>query len=122
MKQIGLRVKKFRIKNNLTQDELAKKVGYSSKSMIHKIETGKTDIPFSKAIELATALGITVNDLSGTTKNNSLIKEFSKSFREFLLDNSGNTDIIGILNSMNNDQLNKLSELIKLMFTNEKKD
>lgn len=41
MSTLGERVKKERIKLGMTQDELAKKAGYSSRTSINKIENGR---------------------------------------------------------------------------------
>lgn len=42
------RIKLRREQLEITQDELAKKIGYTSRSTINKIELGKNDIPQSK--------------------------------------------------------------------------
>lgn len=42
----------------MTQDELAQKVGYKSRSSINKIEMNENDIPQSKIVEIAKALDI----------------------------------------------------------------
>ncbi len=51
--------KKRRESLGLTQDELAKKVGYKSRSSINKIELGKTDITQSKVVAFADVLRTT---------------------------------------------------------------
>lgn len=56
---LGLRIKKRREELKLTQQELALKLGYKSRSSINKIEIGENDIPFSKLSEIATALNTT---------------------------------------------------------------
>lgn len=57
--ELGNRIRILRLKNRFTQDELAQKVGYTSRSSINKIEKGLVDIPQSKIAELAEALGVT---------------------------------------------------------------
>jgi transcriptional regulator with XRE-family HTH domain len=49
----------------LTQEELAIKMGYKSKSTINKIELGINDIPQSKIIKFAEVLGTTPAFLMG---------------------------------------------------------
>jgi transcriptional regulator with XRE-family HTH domain len=49
----------------LTQEELAKKMGYKSKSTINKIELGINDIPQSKIFQFAEVLGTTPAYLMG---------------------------------------------------------
>ena len=58
-------IRKRRKELNLTQDELAALTGYSGKSMIAKIESGKVDIPQSKIVEFAKALRTTPAKLMG---------------------------------------------------------
>lgn len=53
---IGERIRDRRIALNMTQEELAVKMGYKTKSSINKIELGKSDIPLSKVSEFAVAL------------------------------------------------------------------
>ncbi len=50
------RIRKLRVKLCMSQEELALKVGYTSRSTIHKIELGKIDLPNSKIPLLAKAL------------------------------------------------------------------
>ena len=47
-KTIGLKIKEFRKKNNLTQDALAKSLGYYDKSVISHIEKGDADMTYEK--------------------------------------------------------------------------
>ncbi|MDY2573339.1 MAG: XRE family transcriptional regulator [Fusobacterium necrophorum] len=62
---LGERVKLKREKMNLSQEELAEKMGYKSKTSIHKIEQGITDLPLSKVSELAKVLKCTPAYLMG---------------------------------------------------------
>ena len=50
---LGERIKALRLKFNLTQEELAKNLGYTSRSTINKIEKGLIDIPQSKVNQLS---------------------------------------------------------------------
>lgn len=63
--QIGDRIKARRLELGLTQDELAKKLGYRSRSTINKIEMNINDITQPKIIEFANALDTTVQYLMG---------------------------------------------------------
>ncbi len=62
---IGLRIKKLREKYNISQEELAKKIGYSSRSSINKIEKDGRGIPSDKIVEFANALNTTPSYLMG---------------------------------------------------------
>lgn len=58
-------IKKRREELKLSQDELATKLGYKSRSSINKIELGLSDIPFSKIPLFAKALEIEPEVLMG---------------------------------------------------------
>lgn len=64
---IGNRIKERRLELRLTQEELATKLGYKSKSAINKIELGINDISQSKVVRFAEALDTTPADLMGWT-------------------------------------------------------
>lgn len=63
--EFGTRIKQKRLELNMTQDELARKVGYTSRSSINKIELGFVDLPQSKIAAIANALGTTPAYLMG---------------------------------------------------------
>lgn len=68
MSTIGDNICKFRKQLCITQEELAKKLGYKSKSTINKIELGINDIPQRKIEQFAAALHTTPADLMGWTE------------------------------------------------------
>ena len=68
LEDFGRRVREFRLQKRLSQQELADRVGYKGKDMISRIESGQTNIPMPKAIEIANALGVKVSDLTGSWK------------------------------------------------------
>ncbi len=65
----GERVRQRREELGLSQDELARKLGYRSRSTINKIELGKNDIGQSKIIAFAKALETTIDYLLGDSDN-----------------------------------------------------
>lgn len=71
--ELGKKVKQRRIELGLTQEELAKKMGYSSRVSINKIEMGR---PISQKIisRLATALNVSVPYLMGWEEENDKLK------------------------------------------------
>lgn len=89
---IGRRIRARRLELNLSQDELAKRAGYKSRSSINKIEQGKNDIPQTKIQDIAMALSTTVSYIMGwendtpkvetqiilTDKEKSLIKKYRR--------------------------------------------
>lgn len=60
---IGNRVKMYRESLNMTQEELALKVGYKGKSSISSIEKGTADIPSDKVSALAKVLRVSEQTL-----------------------------------------------------------
>ena len=62
---IGERIAARRKQLGLTQEELAHKLGYTSKSTINKIELGINDLRQSKIKEVAEALDVTPGYLMG---------------------------------------------------------
>lgn len=59
MLKIYENIKKYRLSLGLTQTELAERVGYTDRSMIAKIETGKIDLSRNKVYDFAKALHTT---------------------------------------------------------------
>lgn len=59
------RVKVRREELNLSQEELAKRMGYKSRSTINKIELGINDVSQTKIVALAKALDTTIGYLMG---------------------------------------------------------
>lgn len=65
MEEFYKNIRQKRIELNMTQTDLAKKVGYSDKSMIARIERGDIDLPQSKIVLFADALDMTPCSLMG---------------------------------------------------------
>lgn len=66
-------IKDRRLDLKLTQTDLAKRTGYSDKSMIAKIEAGKVDLPLSKIEIFADALEVSPSTLMGETWENDIL-------------------------------------------------
>mgnify|MGYP001128038469 FL=1 len=60
LKNVGKRIRKVRILRKLSQNELAKRCGYKSRSAINKIETGINDVPIYKLKIITEMLNIDV--------------------------------------------------------------
>jgi transcriptional regulator with XRE-family HTH domain len=58
------KIKELRKSRGWTQDELAEKVGYKSRSAIAAIESDRSDIPFSMLIKFAEVFGVPINSLT----------------------------------------------------------
>ena len=73
MKTLGINIRKKREELGMTQQELANKLGYASKSTINKIENGTNDITQSKIIAFAKVLNTTVPELMGWEQEKSKV-------------------------------------------------
>lgn len=72
---IGDRIKRRREELRLSQDELAKKLGYKSRSSLNKIELNQRDLPQSKIKAIADALNTTPSYIMGWEENQNESKE-----------------------------------------------
>lgn len=62
---IGRRIKERRTQLNMSQEELAKKMGYSTRTTVYKIEAGINDVSVSKVEAFAKALDATPEYIAG---------------------------------------------------------
>lgn len=69
MPEIGKRIRLRREELGMTQEELASRLGYKSKTTITKIENGTNDIVQSKVIEFAQILNTTPAYLMGWSES-----------------------------------------------------
>lgn len=72
LKEIGARIKAMREAMDMSQEMLAEKVGYKSRSSINKIEMGKNDIVQSTIKKIADALDTTPAYIMGWNEANSM--------------------------------------------------
>lgn len=100
-KMIGKNIKSRREELGLTQDDLAQKLGYRSRSSIQKIEKGVTDIPQSKIKSFAEALQTTPEYLMGWTS----------SHRESLTGNNEATELLNGYFQLNEDSKRLIREM-----------
>lgn len=62
--KIGQRIKELRVLNNMTQEDLGKRIG-SNKHLISKYESGKiTNIPYERLSQIANVFSLTVGELT----------------------------------------------------------
>ena len=76
--RVGNKISEYRKNLNMTQDELARKANYTSRSSINKIELGQVDIPQSKITAIAEALGVTVVTVSKALSDKEGVGELIK--------------------------------------------
>lgn len=65
MAMVGTRIKARRQELHMSQRDLADRMGYSNHSTIARIEAGKVDLPQSRIVQFADALGVTPGHLMG---------------------------------------------------------
>ncbi|WP_302550800.1 LexA family transcriptional regulator [uncultured Dialister sp.] len=73
MMALGENIKRARMKAQISQDELAKRLGYKSRSTIAKIESGENDLTQKKVAAFAKALNVSIDFLmdGDSNENNS---------------------------------------------------
>ena len=77
-------IKKFRLERGMTQDDLARRAGYTDRSSIAKIERGVVDLSQSKIKQFAEIFGVSQSALMGwvdeetSKKNDQLVVLIAK--------------------------------------------
>ena len=79
---IGERIKARRIELDMTQQELAEKIGYKGKTAISKIEANERDLRQSKIKPIANALNTTVEYIMGWEEKAPQLDEFQERLLE----------------------------------------
>lgn len=108
MLELYMNIKKFRKEKKMSQQKLAELTGYTDRSSIAKIEKGEVDIPQSKILMFAQALGVDAGTLMGADGVN---------------DNQSETDtfISGFQNLSENHQ-KAILEYVKFLSSQEQHD
>ena len=87
---IGDRIKDRRETLGLSQEELARMIGYTSRSSINKIETGVQQLRQSKIKDIADALDTNVNYILGVDsiveKKNDYLARYMEQIKKILAD------------------------------------
>ena len=64
MKKLKDKVKEIRKREGLSQDEMGRRVGYSNRASINKIENGNGDVPFDKLMDLINEYLLELDELT----------------------------------------------------------
>ena len=83
MSKLGDKIKEIRTTNNLTLQELADSLGYTSSSTINKIEKGVNDIAFSQLVKLCQLYTLDINEFVDNTIINVDLLKYSLPNLEF---------------------------------------
>ncbi len=103
MESIGTKIKIYREKLNLTQEDLAEQLNMSA-SGYGKIERDETDIPFSRLQQIASLLKVKIGDLADLGTMKSLVENVNN--------NSGNNGVV-FVNGLDNNERQLYTEQIK---------
>ena len=121
MAKIGENIRKLREKRGLSQEELATRMGYKSKSTINKIEQGVNDIPQNKIEKFAEVLDTSPAVLmgwidEGTNKKNDVLANIVLQLRK-------DEDLLGMvvkLSKLNNESREALKPVLNAFSATEK--
>ena len=119
MTEIGNKIKELRTQLGLTQEELAAKVGYKTKSAINKIELGINDLPQKKIVAFAEALETTPATLMGWDEEtyDILHETATEMYKKEPTDTDGLTDnqklLIDFAKTLSEDQATLALRLLK---------
>lgn len=97
--EIGERIKARREELGMSQDELARMVGYKWRSSINKIELGGQRLPQKKIVEIARALRVTPSYLMGWEDN-------------MYIDDEGNPALAAELTAIQEELVEKIFMLV----------
>ena len=84
MLELYKNIRDLRKQNKWTQEELASRMGYTDRSMIAKIESGKVDLAQSKILEFAQVFGVDAGDLMGAVESSPIDPQQSIRNKKFL--------------------------------------
>lgn len=104
MDNIGKRIKKERERRGLSQAELGRLVGYSSRSTINKIEKGERDIPRDKVAKFAQVLDVNPAYLAGFTEAD-IPDGLNKEYYIDYIHDSKNPDFLAAIEGTPSDDL-----------------
>ena len=128
MTTMGDRIKTRRIELDMSQDELAKLIGYKSRSSINKIESDGRLLPLKKIVEIANALGVTPTYIMGwdilekiknsNSSSHSKMTEVVKSF----LTPTNEAIFLDKFSKLTEKNQSLIKELIDALLYNQSKD
>jgi len=103
---IGERIARYREERGLSQEELAKMLGYKSRATTNKIETGKRNIPRDLIVKLSAILEVSPIDILGVEENFPLSEDKWEVYRV-------------MISQLSDESLTDLKEYIKFLIWRE---
>lgn len=117
MSTVGENILAIRKQLGWTQEELATKMGYKSKSTINKIELGINDIPQSKIVKFAKVLGTSPARLMGWEEDTSTLQK-SPSNDERISLTEGEKVLLDLFNRVPEDKQQLVLQMIRAALGN----
>lgn len=119
---IGKRIADRRKELKLTQQDLANRLGYKTKSTIAKIETGVNDITQSKLADIAKALRTTPSYLMGWEDETESIdeleqREFIEELQQAFSDNPDKRILFSMLEGATRKDVRKVRQIAELIIS-----
>lgn len=114
MLELYRNIKQKRLELNMSQEELARKVGYTSRSTIARIEKGEIDISRDKIFAFAKALKTTPSELMGLSGCEDALSDIANEL-------SADSELLVVVEKATSDRgfRDRLLGIVKLM-ENEK--
>lgn len=103
-KKIGQRIKQAREALGMTQAELARRMGYSARSTINRIEKGSQAFPMKKLDKFAQVLDVTPASLAGFTEAD-IPDGLNKEYYIDYIHDSNNPDFLAAIEGTPSDDL-----------------
>lgn len=120
--KVGERIKARRIELGLTQEELAKRMGYSDKSAVCKAETSGDNITTSKINKFALHLNCSFDYLMGwesstqeTSNDTYYINDDAREMAQFLFDNPQYKVLFDASRKVKAEDIEKVAKMIEIM-------
>lgn len=115
MSTVGDNISWMRRQLGWTQEELAVKMGYKSKSTINKIELGINDIPQSKIARFAEVLGTTPAHLMGWSESDKKILSTEETL------NDGEKMVLELFRKIPEDRQTEALDLLRVALRMQKR-
>lgn len=113
--KIGERIADKRKELSMTQEELATRMGYKSKSTINKIELGINDIPQSKVVKFANVLNTSIAYLMGWEETPEEMHEKNDTATDIVLrlgKDEEFAELVKILLTLDNEQIKDITRML----------
>lgn len=98
MSNIGERIRDRRIELGMSQDELAEKMGYKSRSTIAKIEKGVNDVVQANIVKFAEVLNTSVAHLMGWEE----MKKKNDTMTDIVIRMRTDSEFLSLVETLNN--------------------